>query len=244
MLSVILITKNEQDNIERCLRSVSWADEIIVVDSGSTDDTIKICKQYTDKITITDDWPGFGQQKSRALEQASGEWVLSLDADEVVSSELKIAIERAIKQSPYDGFALARKTVFYGKVVRYADALTYPVRLFRRTQGQFDKKPVHEKIMITGSIGKLHQPLYHYSFKDIHHLIAKMNQYSSLLANDACQQGRTSSLWRASLGGLWMFLRTYLFRLGFLDGRPGLVLSMARAAGTFYKHAKIALNSR
>ena len=245
MLSVIIITYNEMDNIERCLEAAKWADEIVIVDSSSADDTVKIAKRYTDKVFVTKTWPGFGKQKAKALSYATQEWVLSIDADEVISPELKAEILQVIQKTDHVGFRLPEKTIFSGQIVKYADAMTCHLRLFKRQSGQFDDAPVHENIIMNeGKIGRLSQPIYHYSFKDVAQLLSKMNQYSSILAEAAIAQGKTSSVFKASLHGLWMFLRVYLLRRGFLDGRIGLILSVARAAGSFYKHVKIAMASK
>jgi len=239
VLSVIIITKNESDHIASCLQSVLWADEIIVLDSGSDDDTVEICKQYTDNVFVTD-WPGFGIQKQRALDKARGDWVLSIDADEVVTTELRIEIEEALQQEQINGYDIPRLSSYCGKQIRHGGWWPdYVLRLFRRNTGYFTESVVHERIVVQGEIGNLTSPLLHDAFVSLDEVLRKVNDYSSLGAELLYQKGVQSSISKAILKALWTFIRTYWFKAAFLDGRQGLMLSISNAEGTYYKYVKL-----
>ncbi|HLD16138.1 MAG TPA: glycosyltransferase family 2 protein [Coxiellaceae bacterium] len=238
-LSVILICYNEAKRIERCLDSVKWAKEIIILDSGSTDNTVQLCKAYTEHVSVTDDWPGYGLQKARALAKATHEWVLSIDADEVVTPELKNEIEQAIKNTSCSGYKLRRPLLFYGKLIRYADGASHTLRLFQRTKGHISSDIVHETIQVDGPVRSLKSPLLHYSFDDISDLLAKMNRYSSLSAQKKHQQGKKGGLFTAITHAAWLFIRIYFINLGCLDGKAGFVLAMAFAETAYYRYIKL-----
>lgn len=239
MLSVIIITKNEAQHISRCLKSVSWADEIIVLDSGSTDNTVELCKVYTDKVFVTD-WPGFGIQKQRALDKATGDWVLSIDADEQVSAELRMEIEQAMLSTEYDGFEIPRLSSYCGREMRHGGWWPdYVLRLFKRELGKFSPELVHERVEISGKIAKLTQPLLHEAFINPEEVLHKINSYSSLGARKLHETGRKTSLSEAILKGFWTFLRTYILKAAFLDGKQGLMLAISNAEGAYYKYLKL-----
>ena len=239
MLSVIIITKNESAHIGPCLQSVLWADEIIVLDSGSEDDTVEICKQYTDSLFITD-WPGFGIQKQRALDKAQGDWILSIDADEVVTTELRIEIEKALQQEQFNGYEIPRLSSYCGKQIRHGGWWPdYVLRLFRRNAGYFTESVVHERIVVQGKIGKLTSPLLHDAFVNLDEVLRKVNCYSSLGAEMLHQKGVKSSISKAIFKALWTFIRTYWLKAAFLDGRQGLMLSISNAEGSYYKYVKL-----
>ena len=239
MLSVIVITKNEASHIARCLESVCWADEIIVLDSGSDDSTVALCKHYTDKVFITD-WPGFGIQKQRALDKAKGDWVLSIDADEVVTAELRMEIEKALVQPQFNGYEIPRLSSYCGRQIRHGGWWPdYVLRLFRRDVGYFTDSVVHERIVVPGAIGQLRSPLLHDAFVNLDEVLHKVNSYSSLGAKMLHQKGVRSSLSKAVFKALWTFVRTYWLKAAFLDGRQGLMLSISNAEGTYYKYVKL-----
>ena len=239
MLSVIIITKNESAHIGSCLQSVSWADEVIVLDSGSDDDTVEICKQYTDSVFITD-WPGFGIQKQRALDKAQGDWILSIDADEVVTTELRTEIEKALQQEQFNGYDIPRLSSYCGKQIRHGGWWPdYVLRLFRRNAGYFTESVVHERIVVQGEIGKLTSPLLHDAFVNLDEVLCKVNSYSTLGAEMLHQKEVQSSICKALFKGLWTFIRTYWLKAAFLDGRQGLMLSISNAEGTYYKYVKL-----
>jgi glycosyltransferase involved in cell wall biosynthesis len=239
MLSVIIITKNEAPHIARCLDTVSWADEIIVLDSGSQDKTTALCRLYTDKVYETD-WPGFGIQKQRALEKARGDWILSIDADEVVTDELKNEIEQAIKSTHYAGFHIPRLSSYCGRQIRHGGWWPdYVLRLFRRDAGHFTESVVHERVLVQGQTAQLKSPLLHEAFINLDEVLHKVNSYSSLNAQLLYQRGRRSSVSKAIFKALWTFIRTYWLKAAFLDGRQGLMLSISNAEGTYYKYLKL-----
>jgi hypothetical protein len=240
-LSVIIITKNESLNIRECLETVKWADEIIVVDSGSTDATVEICRTFTPHV-YQHDWPGFGLQKNRALSYASMEWVLSLDADERVTPELRTAIEVAMREGQAQGYEVPRLSSFCGRFMRHSGWYPdYVLRLFKRGSARFSDNLVHEKLLIESKTEKLSGLLLHYAFENLEEVLHKTNQYSSAGAQMQYQRGRQSSLSGAVLRGLWSFMRTYLLRAGFLDGREGFMLAVSNAEGTYYRYLKLML---
>ncbi len=239
MFSVIIITKNEAFHIARCLDSVSWADEIIVLDSGSEDNTVEICRRYTDKVFVTD-WPGFGVQKQRALDHAQGDWVFSIDADEVVSPELKVEIQAAMVESSVNGYEIPRLSSYCGKQKRHGGWYPYYVlRLFKRETGCFTDTVVHERILVQGDVGQLSVPLLHDAFINLEEVLHKVNSYSSLGANMLYEKKVSSSLAKALFKALWTFIRSYGLKAGFLDGQQGLMLAISNAEGTYYKYIKL-----
>jgi glycosyltransferase involved in cell wall biosynthesis len=239
MLSAVIITKNEAGHIARCLESISWVDEIIVLDSGSEDDTVAICRQYTDKVYQTD-WPGFGIQKQRALDKANSDWVLSIDADEVVSPELRLEIENALRQDDYSGYEIPRLSSYCGRQMRHGGWWPdHVLRLFRRDCGRFTDSVVHERIIVRGEIGRLTTPLLHDAFINLDEVLHKVNSYSTLGAELLYQKGVRSSLSKAVLKGVWTFIRTYWIKAAILDGRQGLMLSISNAEGAYYKYLKL-----
>jgi glycosyltransferase involved in cell wall biosynthesis len=240
MLSVVIITKNESSHIAHCLHSVSWADEIIVVDSGSTDDTVCICKQYTDLVFETDDWPGFGIQKQRALDKAQGEWVLSIDADECVTPELQQEIQQAMQQTQYTGYEIPRLSSYCGRNIRHGGWWPdYVLRLFRRQNGKFTTDLVHESITVQGNIRQLKNPLLHESYINVEEVLDKVNSYSTLGAKKLYNTGKKATLSKALINSMWMFFRTYVLKAAFLDGRQGLMMSISNAEATYYKYIKL-----
>lgn len=240
-LSVIIITKNEALNIRECIESVKWADEIIVVDSGSTDDTVAICRELTPHVYLHD-WPGFGIQKNRALDYASREWVLSLDADERVTPELRAEIESTMRDGKAQGYEVPRLSSFCGRFMHHSGWYPdYVLRLFRRGSARFSDNLVHERLMIASKTERLQGLLLHYAFENLEEVLHKTNQYSSAGAQMQHQRGRQSSLSGAVLRGLWSFVRTYVMRAGFLDGREGFMLAFSNAEGTYYRYVKLML---
>jgi len=193
-LSVIIITQDEQDNIHDCLESVKWAQEIVVVDSGSADETENICREYTDRF-YTKDWPGFGVQKQRALELTNCDWVLSLDADERVTPELQIEIIAAIEvDSEVYGYMIPRLSHYLGKGIRHAGWYPdYTLRLVKKDKSHFSNDIVHEKLIVDGKVGRLNNHFMHFPYKDIAHHLQKINQYSSLSAQKMLESGKTVS---------------------------------------------------
>lgn len=239
-LTLIVITKNEAANIERCLRSVPFASQIVVVDSGSTDDTVEIASRLGAQVVQTTDWPGFGPQKNRALNLASCDWVLSLDADEYLSEELQREIRAALSNLQVQAFRFPRSSSYCGQFIRHSGWYPdYVTRLFRRGTARFSADIVHEQLLVDGVVGTLHADLRHESFKTVEDVLVKLNAYSTAGAIKMHDAGRRSSLTQAVLRGCWAFFRTYVLRLGFLDGRRGFLLGVSNAEGTYYRYVKL-----
>lgn len=239
MLSVAIITKNGANTIRRTLESVRFADEIVVLDSGSNDDTMAICKKYTAHVFSTD-WPGFGKQKNRAISYTHGDWVLSLDDDEELTKELQVEIQEILKKPKYIAYTIPRHSTYLGKFIQYGDWHNdKPIRLFRKDKAQFNDAPVHEKLNIDGNIGHLTQFMNHYTFRNLDQVIDKMNQYSTLSAQQRFFEGKKGGIGKAILHASWSFIRGYLLRRGFLDGREGFLLAISNALGTFYRYVKL-----
>lgn len=246
-LSVVLITRNESRHVLACLQSVAFADEWIVVDAASEDDTREIAEAFGARVVRTDDWPGFGAQKSRALALARGRWVLSIDADERVSPELAASIRSAITRAVggASGYELERLSSFCGQWMRHGD--WYPdrvLRLFRRDAGRFTDDLVHESVRVNGPVARLRGDLLHETMADLDDALDKLNRYSAGRAHDMRRAGKRGSLFGAMGHAAWTFVRGYLLKRGFLDGRLGLVLALHAAEGTYYRYLKLWLLAR
>lgn len=238
-LSVLIIAKNEEKNIRRCLESIRFADEIIVLDSGSTDNTVSIAKEYTEQVFSTD-WPGYGAQKQRALKKATKDWVLNLDADEAVTPALQQEIIQAISSDSSDAYRIGIRMNFYNQPLNHSSSPKRHVRLFKRDQAYFSNDIVHEKIVLPNSarIGKLKNFLMHYSFNDVSHVLYKINKYSSYSAKTYIIKGRKQGFIKTLVSSLWMFFRCYIVQCGFLDGKIGFLFAVFNAQGTFYRGIK------
>ena len=242
-LSVTVITHNEAKNIEACLRSVAFADQLVVLDSGSTDGTVELARACGAEVTVAHEWPGFGIQKNRAIALSHGHWVLSLDADEKVTPELKAEIIAALQAPTADVYAIGRLSKYCGQYMHHSGWYPDPVtRLFCRGSAHFTDDLVHEKLMTKKSVGKLSGLILHESFKDFESVLEKINRYSSAGAEMAILKGKKSSVTKAVIRGMWAFFRTYILRLGFLDGQMGLVLAISNGEGTYYRYLKIWLS--
>lgn len=241
-LSVILITRNEEANLADCLASLEGiAQQIVVVDTNSTDQTLEIAKNHGALIAQPPDWPGFGPQKNRALELATGEWVLSLDADERLTPALRSEILTAIKHPAHiDCFAIPRLSWYCGRFIRHSGwSPDYVDRLFKRGTARFSEDLVHERLIPQGSVAKLENPMLHYSFMNYSQVLQKIDRYSTASAEQAFAKGKTSSPLKAVLHGMWSFLRTYFLRAGFLDGAQGFALAISNGQGTYYRYIKL-----
>ncbi len=243
-LTVIVITRNEASRLATCLASVAFADELIVVDSGSTDGTPELARSLGARVIATADWPGFGAQKQRALDAANGRWVLSLDADEWLDQTLAAALRQVIEgdrlaASP-SCYQLNRLSAFCGQWMHHGswspDRLP---RLFQRGSARFSEDRVHERLLFDGPPGRLPGRLLHNSMTSLDDALDKMNRYSSGRAADLRQRGRQGGLGPALGHGLWAFVRAYGLRRGFLDGRLGLVLALLDAQASYYRYLKL-----
>jgi glycosyltransferase involved in cell wall biosynthesis len=240
-LSVTIITANEEERIRGCLESVAWADEIVVVDAESHDKTVQIAREFTDHVLVRA-WPGFAAQKNAALAVATGDWVLSLDADETVSPALRAeiaAIVRAGDAGGADGYAVARRNVFWGRWVRHGGL--YPdwqVRLFRRGCGRFTERAVHESVVVDGRSGRLSGHLEHRSYRDVADFLERANRYSTLAAEEWIASGRGVGPADLTLRPLGRFLSMYVVHAGFLDGWRGFLLAVLYAYYVAMRSAK------
>ena len=244
-LSVIIITKNEALNLRACIDSVSFANQLIIVDSGSTDGTVALAHECGAQVIETTDWPGFGAQKNRALAAAEGEWVLSLDADERISPALRAEILRAIDDPTHQAWALPRLSSFCGQFIRHSGWYPdYVVRLWRRGSARFSDHLVHEQVRVErGSTGRLTTPIIHYSYRTDSDFLRKLEQYSELGAQQAFAAGKRATLRTALLHSVAALLRSFVFKRGFLDGRAGLIVALCAAQTTYHKYFKLMLLS-
>ena len=244
-LSVVIITKNEALNLAQCLESVAFADELVVVDSGSTDGTVQIAQSFGARILQTPDWPGFGRQKNRAVDMATHDWILSIDADERIGPELREEILLAIANPSHTVYALNRRSSYCGQTMNHSGWYPDPVvRLFRRGAARFSDDLVHESLRTSAPVGALRGAMAHQSFRDLESVLDKVNRYSTAGAQALAQKGKSASLGKALLHGFWAFFRTYVVRRGFLDGRMGLVLAISNAEGSYYRYLKLWLLQR
>ena len=236
-LSIVIITYNEEARIQKCLESVgSIADEIVVVDSNSTDRTTEICKNFGCRV-ILHEFEGYGKQKRFAIEQASNDWVLSLDADEVVSKELSAEIKILLSLLPgaFSGYRIPFAFHYMGRILKNVRA--DHLRLFDRRKGNFTEVPVHEGVVVEGGTGKLNGKVIHYSYRDISHHLQKINLYTSQAANKNNDEKRKYPKCWVAIKFPVSFFTFYILRLGFLDGYPGFLWSFFAA---FYGSLKIA----
>jgi glycosyltransferase involved in cell wall biosynthesis len=239
-LSVILITRNESAQIVDCLQSVRFADEWIVVDGGSTDDTVEQARQWGADVYLHREWQGFGRQKNVALSYARGDWVLSIDADERVTPELAIEIQRVIRNpAPMAAYTMPRLSSYCGRFMRHGGWWPDRVlRLFRREAGRFAELLVHESVVVQGPVAKLRGHLVHYSYPSVESVVDKMNAYTTAGAEAMRERGRRTSVRQAVLHGAWAFWRSYILRAGFLDGPQGLMAAVSSAESTYYRYLK------
>jgi glycosyltransferase involved in cell wall biosynthesis len=239
-LSVALVTRNEEDRLRACLESVVWADEIVVVDAESEDKTVAIAQEFTDRVVVRP-WPGYAAQKNTALDLATGDWVLSLDADEVVSPELRAEIARVLAaDGPADGYTVARRNIFWGRWVRHGGL--YPdrqLRFFRRGRGRFVARAVHESVRVEGRVEPADGHLEHRSYRDVSDFLARADRYSTLAAEEAVAQGRRARVSDLLLRPLGRFLAMYVVQGGFLDGWRGFLLATLYAYYVLIRSAKI-----
>jgi len=239
-ISAVLISFNEEGRIADCLESLSWADEIVVVDSGSTDGTMEIARKFTDKV-FTVPWKGFGPQKQAAVDLASHHWVLSVDCDERVTPELAEEIGSIVgRPDARAGYSIPRRTFLGGKEIRHGGWVPdRTVRLFDRTRGRFSDHMVHERVIVPGELGRCEHHLLHYSFGGFGDMLAKMEGYSDLSARQMFEAGRSTGLLDITVRPLLAFLKAYLLRGGFLDGVEGLEVAVSGALHVFVKYIKL-----
>ncbi len=238
-LSAVVITRDEEDRLRSCLESATFADEIVVVDAESQDKTVQIAREFTERVVVRP-WPGFAAQKNFALGLATGDWLLSLDADEAVSPDLREEIRAVLGgAAACDGYAMPRRNVFHGRWIRHGGL--YPdwqTRLFRRGRGRFVEREVHESVRVEGRVGRLRGALLHTSYRDVADFLARADRYSSLAAEEWRRSGQRVRAWDLVVRPLGRFLGMYVLRLGFLDGWRGLLLATLYAYYVGMRSAK------
>ncbi|MFH1239262.1 MAG: glycosyltransferase family 2 protein [bacterium] len=249
-ISACIITKNEENDIRDCLESVTWADEIIVVDDGSTDKTLEIARQFTDKI-YQQSWLGYGRQKQSTVDKASGEWILSIDADERVTPELAKEIQliahsssvtsaSADKQLTVNGYEIPFRFYFLNHLMRFGGCGGEKhLRLFKKAKGSFSKAAIHEGIEIKGNIGKLKNHMLHFSYQDKEEYFKKLDIYTTLDAEKRFKAGKKAGWKHTTLLPGWEFLVKFIFKLGFLDGVYGFYWALYSSQYVYAKYAKL-----
>lgn len=243
-VSVCFIVMNEAERIEESLRSVAWADEIVVVDSGSTDGTVEICERYTDRV-LHQDFLGHIEQKNFALDQATNEWVLSLDGDEVLSPDLAREIQRelAAHHADTDGFLMPRMTRYLGRWIRHGS--WYPdrkLRLWRRSSGRWGGVNPHDRVELsceTPRTRTLQEPILHYSYRDVSHHVRTIDSFTTITAREWHKRGKRVSLLHLITHPVAKFFEVYIWKRGFLDGLPGFLIAIHTVYYTFLKYAKL-----
>jgi glycosyltransferase involved in cell wall biosynthesis len=241
-ISATIITKNEAKHIKDCIKSIIWVDEIIILDCGSIDGTQDICRKYAPKVKLYEtDWPGFGIQKNRALNLATSEWILSIDADERVTTKLRNEILHTILCPKYTAYKIPRQSFFMKKQLKFCDNnKDTPIRLSNRKYCKYSDEIIHEKMIINGTIGKLQEKLEHHSWDNLEELTNKINEYSTLGALKLKQNKKQGGLMIALIHASWIFTKIYLIQLGCFDGLPGLIIASSKFKSTFHKYLKLA----
>jgi glycosyltransferase involved in cell wall biosynthesis len=240
-LSVAIITRNEEENIQACLESVSFAGQIIIVDSGSTDKTLEIAAEFGCEI-YSEEWHGFGRQKQTALGKCRLPWILVLDADERIPPQTAEIIKKIATdpQTFETGFSFPRKNYFQGRWIKHAG--WWPdriVRLFRKDVGQMTTVSVHEAVEIQGIVSSLKVPIEHFTESSFTRILQKIDKYSTMGAYEAYKEGKNSSIFSAFTRAFFTFIQNYFLRLGLLDGKQGLTLAVTDSINKFFKYAKL-----
>lgn len=237
-LTASIITFNNERTIEQCLQSISWADEIIVVDSFSTDATYDICKKYAHRLEQKK-WPGFRDQYDYATSLASHEWIIFVDADEVVPPELAEEIKRETGKSVYDAYLIYRQTYYLGRWIQYGGwNPDREIRLYRRGKGRWEGG-LHATVKTDGNVGKLKNIIHHYNYKDISDQIQTIDRYSRNAAEDMLREGKRHSMVRLISRPFFRFFRDYFIKRGYKDGLPGFIIAVATGFYVFIKYAKL-----
>lgn len=239
-VTALVTTLNEERNIRDCLASIAWADEILLVDSGSTDETLKIAEQFKPRV-LEHEYVNAAAQKNWAVPQAKHDWVLIVDADERVSPELRLEIERILLQGPqHPGYYIKRENYFFGRKVRYCGwQRDYVLRLFDRRKGKYEDKWVHADVTLDGEPGRIEQVLTHYTYRDWDEYFERFKRYTTWAAKDLFEAGKKAGFFNLFLRPMFRFYKQYIWHAGFLDGRTGLILCMLSAFSVFTKYAKL-----
>lgn len=239
-ISCCIITYNEEYNIHDCLESVKWVNEIVVVDSFSTDKTTEIAKSYTDKV-ILNKWGGYIEQKNFALSCAEGDWILCLDADERVTPELKEEILKVVEDNlSVDGYCIKRHTYYLGKWINHCGWYPdYKIRLIRRGKGKWGGVNPHDKILVDGETGYLKEEMHHLTYRNFAYQLKIINRFSDVFVHESMKRGRKTNLIFMFLHPPIKFLEVYVWRAGFLDGLQGFIIAIASSFYVFTKHVKL-----
>ncbi|MCJ7804450.1 glycosyltransferase family 2 protein, partial [Patescibacteria group bacterium] len=238
MISAVVLTKDEEENLPQCFESIKWCDEIVVIDDNSTDKSVEIAKKFGAKFFIHSKNDNFAQQRNFGLQKAKGDWILFVDADERISPELAKEIKEKIKSSKLNGFYLIRQEFFGGKALKHGETAHRLLRLGKKGKGEW-RREVHETWEIKGEIGKLKNPLLHYSHKTLSEFIEHINNFSTLHAQVLLKEVVKPSLFRLLANPLAKFMQNYIFRLGFLDGTPGIIVVLMMSFHSFLARAKL-----
>jgi len=242
-ISAVLIVKNESEEIIDCLKTVDWVDEIVVMDSGSTDDTIEKARGLGARTFVNADWQGYGVQRQRAQQQATCDWVFMVDADERVTDELREEVRAIVKENnQFKVYAVPRLSYCFGRYIRHGGWYPdYVVRLYPRLKAQYGPEQVHEKLHYDDDMAvvKLKGDLLHFTYRDLQHYLLKSAGYAAAWGQERAEQGRRATLLQGLLHGVGCFARMYVLRAGFLDGRQGLLLALLSAHSTFAKYADL-----
>jgi glycosyltransferase involved in cell wall biosynthesis len=239
-LTIIVPTYNEEQDLPACLASAAWADDLFVVDSFSTDGTLEIARQFTDHV-VQHEYVNSATQKNWAIPQVTTDWVMVLDADERITPELRDHIQGILRNgTEHDGFSIRRMTYFFGRLIKHCGwHKDYLVRLWRNGKGRYEDLEVHADVLEDGSVGRIDEYLLHNTYRSFDDLLEKFGRYTTWSANDLYKEGRTAGWVNLTLRPLWRFIRMYLVRHGFLDGKHGLILCTVAAYSVFFKYAKL-----
>jgi glycosyltransferase involved in cell wall biosynthesis len=240
-ISGVIVCYNEEENIERCLKSITWADEIVVVDSFSTDNTLDICKKYTDKIHKRK-WPGYIQQNEFAISLAQNEWVFAIDSDEAVTDELRdeIFARLSADEDKYAGYYVKRHTFYLGKWINHGGWYPdYKLRLFKKDKVYIGGENPHHKYFVDGTSAKLKGEIIHYTYKSISHQLKVIDIFSDVASDEMLKKNVSFALPKMLVKPPVKFLETYIYKLGILDGLPGFIISALTSYYSFIKFAKL-----
>lgn len=239
-VTALITVYNQRRRIRRCIDSILWADEILVVDSFSDDGTLDILRGYEEVRTYQRAYRDAAEQKNWALEKIKTDWVLVIDADEWLSDALKGAVRRVIAEKRHNGYRIRRRTYFLGRLIRFCGwQFDYPLRLFRKGMGRYDERRVHSDVVLDGSCGRIDAPIFHETCSDLDEYFKKFHRYTKLAAEDAKRKGMQSSLFNLLIRPSARFIRQYFLQLGFLDGKEGLVLCILSTFSAFTKYARL-----
>ena len=242
-LSAVLIVKDEEEALAACLKKLQWVDEIIVLDSGSTDNTREVARQFTSHVYVADEWQGFGVQRQRAQARASGDWILMVDADEHVTDELRREIQQVVKENDQSKvYEVPRLSWCFGGFIRHSGWYPdYVIRLYPGQVAHYGPERVHEKLTYGQAVEvtRLKGDLLHYTYRDLEHYLVKSAQYAKEWAMQRAARGKTTNLFTGVMHGIGCFVKMYILRAGFLDGRQGILLALLSAHSTFVKYADL-----